>query len=206
MKVGVPAPHRAWALLQDIRTNRADIDPKKDQAKFNVGWAGPAKLNPDSPEFRHGQQPHQKAMAEALEFEYQARSKALEAVRSEREGYLNTLVLVTAAVSLWGGLKGISGSPSPWALLLLVPMIALWMLLGSHASRPKTHLGNYEGPGARAAEIQCRYDMENRKRTAIIRRNAELQRAKRNLATVCLLFQAGILAGATWLIVAVVFG
>lgn len=199
MEFAFPTPSKARAVLRQLKADRANPDPLLDKEKFDDAWAGKDNLRYLSPKFQNGNEDHQRNIAAHLRFMYDARSKALEAVTKEREGYLNTFVLLVAAIGLVAQKQVQQLINSPLVLLLWVPAIALVMLLRSHASKPSALLDNYEGPGERSAGVTTTYLLVNELRWTLLRRNNELQYAKRNLAVVSLIYQLCILGACAYL-------
>lgn len=188
----MPTPAAIAAAWRDLVAKRADPDPVKDQEAFDEAWGGNF-YQKSSDDFQQGDKPHQKMIAMQLEFDYKARMGSLAAVNAEAQNYLNTfaLLLVVLGLLLQDQIAKVIHTPN--ALWAWLPLAALYFLLSAHASNVSAHFDNYEGAGSFAGEVTTKYAYYNRLREYMLRRNADMQRAKRRLATVYLLYSACIL-------------
>lgn len=205
----VPLPSDVRRSLKVLMAARRDPSPAVDQRKFDRAWSDNGRLPRDSAEFMHGGLPHQVAIEARLRMDHEARTNGLNAATSEAANYLSTFVLFLAVAGLVAGSQISNVLQSPPGLLVWLSAAALLVLLRSHASRTKSWFDNYEGAGRRAGRITNHYLLVNSLREDLLRRNSYLQKAKRRLALVCLLYSFCIVAvclGITVVVIVRLFG
>lgn len=201
MKFFVPTPARVRAATkelrgwwQDIKERRADPDSEWDEAIFYDRWSLGGTLLPV--EVADGEQKHQVATFERLKIDLARSSRALDAVGAEAVSYQNTASILLVASGFVAATKIVHTLQLQISIAMLVWAFGtlLIVLMRSHSSPVSSWWNNYEGAGEYASNCNSQYKLALSLREDVARYNSSIQRTKRRLALVCLLFTAIILA------------
>jgi hypothetical protein len=172
-----------------------------DQRIFDRTWSDRGRLSPTSREFLDGKEPHQIIQAKAIKDEHKRSGRVLSSLTSEAANYLVIFVMFTGLIGFATTSAVVLAIKSPNGWLVILPGALLFMLLSlslvalvrSHASKLKSWMTNYRGPGRRVRHITTQYAYINYIRIDTMMRNWYAQRAKRMLSLVSTLYLVAVL-------------
>jgi hypothetical protein len=191
-------PGRVKQAVSRLKRPRVYFDAAQDQTDFDKGWSRNGQLKPGTPEFTAGKQPHQQAMAEQLERDFDASCRALDAMAREYQTYLTVFGLLAAGAAFVAQ-KQTDFIHTPYILVLCVPLATVYILIRSHRTRfPKE---KRPGPGTKASEVTNDYRLANARRAQILRREENREYARHQLALVWLLCGPQIFVAGLYMIV-----